>query len=382
MDPLGDAAVKTIFDQGDLEAVSALMGTLIRNDGIPSKDMPPAISEYIEKASPLPPWADREKMLLGEKVFVRYGAQMGLGIIGYSLPMEYASWTLSHVLGMTQELEVHVVRRVYETIVWGVRCLAPGGLTTPNGQGIITTLKARLMHSTIRRLILSGNKQVPVVKNSLANLAQSLQWDMSWGAPVNQVDQAYVLQTLSLMPFEQLGIADLTREEKEALLHAWNVAGYYLGIERVLMPDDLDEAHDLYAKFQSMQLKPTPQGVALTAALQLIYGNIVGKRHAELAWRTVLRALLPQNVAAMVGVAEGKVSWFWELITVAERKCSDLLSKVEEDNKVTQEVSSWLGKELLTHTYTLTRSGERRAFDLPESLAQSWDISLPAGVKA
>jgi hypothetical protein len=103
-----------------------------------------------------------------------------------------------------------------------------------------------------------------VVKPHVALTSQSqsmhhtlfaLGWNLKRkGLPCNQEELAYTLLTFGyvyLRSMRRLGLA-LNREDEEAFLHAWNVMGHVLGIDRALMPDTMREAE---ARFIEIQIR-------------------------------------------------------------------------------------------------------------------------------
>jgi hypothetical protein len=85
------------------------------------------------------------------------------------------------------------------------------------------------------------------------------------GLPCNQEELAYTLLTFSYVFLRSMRILNLafSKEDEEAYLHAWNVAGHYLGIERELMVETMDEAAKL---FDQMQARGRADWVAKTTA--------------------------------------------------------------------------------------------------------------------
>src|SRR5204863_5791820 len=78
-------------------------------------------------------------------------------------------------------------------------------------------------------------------------------WDLrACALPNNQEELAYTLLTFSyvfLRALRRLGIG-LTRTQEEDYIHAWNVAGHFLGIRRELMVDTMEEAKALFDRMQ------------------------------------------------------------------------------------------------------------------------------------
>jgi hypothetical protein len=92
------------------------------------------------------------------------------------------------------------------------------------------------------------------------------------GLPCNQEELAYTLLTFNfvfLRGLRRLGLG-LDRADEEAYLHAWNVLGHLLGIERALMAGTMIEAEARFAEMQArgraQARRPDPRP-ALAAAL-------------------------------------------------------------------------------------------------------------------
>jgi hypothetical protein len=148
-DPLADAVVADVFQQGQADAVNALMQTLIENDDLPSDRLPPGMREYLAMSAQLPLWADPARLQTGERVFWRYGPQIIMNLFCYGLPSCYAAAKGVQVLALTTRLFSNPTRRVIETAQMVVDVMAPGGLAA-NGRGIRTAQKVRLMHAAVR----------------------------------------------------------------------------------------------------------------------------------------------------------------------------------------------------------------------------------------
>ncbi len=59
-DPPADRVVDDLFTAGNVDAVNALLRTLVRNDQVPPDELPPIVAEYLRDTVLLPPWADPE----------------------------------------------------------------------------------------------------------------------------------------------------------------------------------------------------------------------------------------------------------------------------------------------------------------------------------
>lgn len=251
-------------------------------------DIATELERYVRTAQCLPDWADPGKIARAEQLFLDHGVLSCVLLFCASLPECYVVPDLSSVLHTSGQLEAHTDYRIRATAAMIFPVMMPGGLMAPDGSGIAQILKVRLIHATIRNLILRGNPAqvrsaspsrhsgtapgvvppVPAMQTSgdMQQTLFALGWDANEkGLPCNQEEQAYTLLTFSyvfLRSLRKLGIG-LARADEEAYLHTWNVVGHVLGIRRELMADGMEQAARLFAMLQtrgcSHQVAPDPR---------------------------------------------------------------------------------------------------------------------------
>ena len=244
--------------------------------------LPPEIGApldaYLLAARTLPAWVDYAKLERAETLFIDYGALSVTMLFCSSLPECYVIPDLAAVLHTTGKLEKHTDYRIRATGAMIFPVMMAGGLTKPDGGGIAQILKVRLIHATIRNLILraspdaavaslgeSSDNQyprdggiVPPLPGAAGDNMHQALFAHGWktgeeGLPCNQEDLAYTLLTFSyvfLRSMQKLGLA-LPRADEEAYLHAWNVTGHVLGIARELMADTMEDAEAMFACMQA-----------------------------------------------------------------------------------------------------------------------------------
>jgi hypothetical protein len=108
----------------------------------------------------VPPWVDWELLDRGGAVFLRSG---GLGIAALSLaalPLSYASGVGNKPLVFTGHLLRRAPRRLAETARFTVATSQPGGLRR-FAPGFKFTVKVRLMHAQVRRLLWGSGRWNP-----------------------------------------------------------------------------------------------------------------------------------------------------------------------------------------------------------------------------
>jgi len=235
----------------------------------PGPDLDPraadALLDYLAACLHLPEWADRAAIARAETLFMDMSMLSCTLLFCASLPECYVLPDLSAVLHAAGQLEAHTDYRVRSTAAMIFPVMLAGGLTTPDGGGVAQALKVRLIHATIRYLILRGPPAAALGAAPLPPLAPAgggmyhtlyaHGWDTSVnGLPCNQEELAYTLLTFSYVFVRglrtlRLGLAP---HDEAAYLHTWNVLGHVLGIERGLMAQTMDQAqHD----FEAMQAR-------------------------------------------------------------------------------------------------------------------------------
>lgn len=288
-DPLADDTIARILGPWDKhgdnaaqwQAIATINDQLTQwqaNGALPGwragAHVPPAIAaaleHYIQAGLRLPAWAEPAKIARAEELFMDMSMLSCTLLFCASLPECYVIPDLAGVLHAAGQLEQHTDYRIRSTAAMLFPVMMGGGLTDASGGGVAQTLKVRLIHATIRHLILRGNPsdaarpEAPAVVPPLPLLAgqpRSMQgtlyahgWNVERdGLPCNQEELAYTLLTFSyvfLRALRKLGLG-LPAEDEHAYLHTWNVVGHVLGIERDMMADTMEQAESLFNRMQA-----------------------------------------------------------------------------------------------------------------------------------
>jgi ER-bound oxygenase mpaB/B'/Rubber oxygenase, catalytic domain len=246
------------------------------------------LQRYVSAAQPLPPWADPDRIARAEQTFMDYGALSVTMLFCASLPECYVVPDLAAVLHATGQLEDRADHRIRTTGAMIFPVMMTGGLTLPDGSGIAQILKVRLIHAMVRNLILRASPEAAVAElaqgavipalapaqpgDSMSRALHVHGWDLKACAlPNNQEELAYTLLTFSyvfLRGMRRLGIAFAPAQEED-YLHAWNVAGYFLGIRRELMVDTMEQAAALFALMQARGRSDVPKRLGTDPRPQL-----------------------------------------------------------------------------------------------------------------
>ncbi|WP_051041008.1 oxygenase MpaB family protein [Fibrisoma limi] len=361
-DAVADALIADLVRDHDIQAANRLLQTLTRNYDIRGRLLPGPLGErldqYLEATAPPPAWANPDAIRTAQRVFATNAVTIAMLLNFRSLPMAYSCANGSKVLYETGLLTArdgvpNLVRRLMETAQFVIYAMEPGGLS-PGGRGILTTQKVRLIHASIRHLLITQR-----------------QWDhQHHGAPINQEDMAGTLLSFSALVLEGLEMSGykLSREQKDAYIHCWNVVGHWLGLDERLMAPNYDEALQLGYTIFDQQLAPSPWGVQLAAALAEDMGRKVG---------VLLKPAVPVLIRYYCGNHVGDVLGIAQVPLVHQRRVANrikLLSSGLQRAETLMPVLRWLlGKmsvDFLQNTTTVFNGFKHAQFYVPTYLTE------------
>ena len=294
------------------------------------------LEAYVRAAQALPDWADPALLERAGALFIDHGVLSCTLLFCASLPECYVVPDLSEVLHLTGQLQHRTEYRIRSTAAMVFPVMMRGGMTAADGGGLAQVLKVRLIHATVRHLILRGSPIDAVLalgaerQNPLAGIVPKLSavhqrsnmhqalfahgWRLGRdGLPCNQEELAYTLLTFGyvfLRSLRTLGVG-LPETDERAYLHAWNVVGHVIGIERELMADTMVDAERLFARMQArgraQPITPDPRA-ALGQALMQSMAQVIPLRVLRPMPVLMTRHLCGAETAANLGLNR-HVSW-------------------------------------------------------------------------
>lgn len=293
----------------------------------PGPDLDPqlatALKDYLARCPLLPDWADPIKIERAETLFMDMSMLSCTLLFCASLPECYVLPDLSAVLHAAGQLERHTDYRIRSTAAMIFPVMMRGGLTSAEGGGVAQALKVRLIHATIRHLILRGTppragletmaplpplQPLAPAGGGMYHVLYAHGWDSAHdGLPCNQEQLAYTLLTFHyvfLRGLRQLGLG-LKRADEEAYLHAWNVLGHLLGIERELMAWNMKDAEARFAEIQARgrtQLRQPDPRPLLAAALMREMEDQIPPRLLKPFPRLLTRHLCGSDASVHLGL--------------------------------------------------------------------------------
>jgi hypothetical protein len=362
-DPIADAVITELFRQGDITAVNELMRTLVVNDGLPSDRLPAIVCEYLTRTEAAPD-IESTQMRLAQEVFGVLGPEI-LAVLGfYSLPADYAAKKGVQVLYRTGRLITNPTRRVFETTQMVVDVMAPGGLG-PNGRGLRSAQKVRLMHAAVRHLLTHDPKHP---------------WDPAFGTPVNQEDLAGTLMSFSFLVLDglqRLG-AELSPADRDAYFSAWMAVGRIMGIQDDFIPADFEQGRALTGLIHQRQIAESPEGVALAKALVEGYEGLMplllkGAPVSLIHFFLDRDPFTGQNVAALLGLPPADwTRYVVDIVAHVERFFGERNIQPSLEDKAIGYVSRHLIEGLLL----VERGGHRAPFYIPDDLRKRWGVRV------
>ncbi len=305
VDPLADAVA---------EAIAALppgrgfqMFSKAASHGIASmKEAPEAFRALFTEVERVPVWVDWPTIDRGGETLFRAGPLGGLVLGLKSLVLGYASPGGNKPLALSGRLREGAARRLNETARFVQATCARGGMR-PFADGYQITLKVRLIHAQVRRMILRGD----LWRGDL------------WGSPINQHDMAATTILFSLAVLEglrQLG-GRVSSDEADAYMHLWRYSGHLIGVDPELSPTSESDASRLADLITATQGRPDDDSRALTQALLAAPLETV---HTEVQRRAVERrmgfsramgrALLGDALADELGIEQTRFSLIVPLV--------------------------------------------------------------------
>jgi ER-bound oxygenase mpaB/B'/Rubber oxygenase, catalytic domain len=366
-DPLADGPVAAVLERGGVDAVNAMMQTLVRVDQPVPEEMPDEIRAYLVETLLLPDWADMGKIKRGQQLFETWGLEIACCLFCASLPSAYAAAKGVKVLYLTARLDTDARRRVMETGQFLIDVANVGGLDE-NGKGRRAIQRVRLMHAAVRHLIKARNELTPGM------------WHPDWGTPINQEDLAGTRMSFSYVfsePMRPLGVR-VPAKDVEAYLHLWNVIGHLLGVRDELLVHDIADATALVDTIRRRQFEASLEGQELTRALLDLMDELTPVHRLDGTISPLIRHLIGDETADLLLIPKSDLAdHLGPSARIANWFFVHVLGQIERDlprYQLASRMAAPFGRDLLDTGLKLERGGDRAPFDIPDHLARTWDI--------
>lgn len=290
-----------------------------------------------------------------------------MSLIFRSLPTTYMAQKPAHVLDLTKLLENYAERRIIETAQF-VFDVMEKGWYNPEKRGIRTIQRVRLMHASMRHLIMHSIEHDPE--------DMAYPWKDEWGLPISQEDMLATLQTFSLElihGLERLGI-HLNQQEMDDWFFAWEKIGQILGVEPDLLPRNRAQAQHIQNMiYEQLFMKNNEPGEKLIKALVKTIKDLSPSNFLKKHVLVIMRYMIDNddwyfNYLKLPGGAQHR--FFLFLMTIAMHIYGWL-------TRITGGSNSFVAKHamhLLNGIYNAERGGKDPSFLVPDDLCELWNL--------
>ncbi len=322
-------------------------------------EAPASVRALLEAAGQVPVWVDWDAVDQGGELLRRAGPLGGLVLAYKSLVLGYASPAGNKPLVWSGRLEQQAARRLNETARFVQATITPGSMR-PRGEAWQITLKVRLIHAHVRRMIRKHGSA----------------WNEAWGAPINQHDQAgssILFSVAVLHGLRQLGVR-VPRRDSEAYMHLWRWSGWLMGIDPELLPATESEGMRLAKLIAATQGEPDEDSRRLTLALldaPLLAAK--GPRERAKAARVVrfggamCRALVGDELADKLAVPRSP----WRYVVPLVRQLVSSMEMVRTRVPFGDVPARWAGARYWDRVVEEGLADATAAFALPKGLARA-----------
>ncbi len=285
-DSLADEAIEALFKSKRSEKFREILKKDWKNGESAPQRMPKKLNEFLEESAKLPEWADAKTMQLGQNLFSEYEGDI-MGLLGsLSLPYCYAAADGARVLQISERIRKDTQKRLAETGQFVLDVLEPNAFT-PEGKGIRSIQKVRLIHAAVRY-----------------HIKKHGHWDAKWGMPVNQEDMAGTNLAFSFIVLR--GLRKVGRvvhpESAMAYQHLWNVIGHMLGLREEMIPQTLKQAYQLTEAIEKRHMRSSEAGQELTQALLKSYEEQIPVKLPNGYLNAYMRYLLGDKIADILAL--------------------------------------------------------------------------------
>ncbi|HAN32679.1 MAG TPA: hypothetical protein DCQ06_13885 [Myxococcales bacterium] len=240
-DPLADAVVASLSNIGRPIRFEEVQRAAAQGDA--------ACERFVQVTATPPDWVRWSRIERGRRLFVRTHVLSSAALLLGGMIESYTNPHIAEVLTYSGRLVESSRRRIMETGQMVYDTHLPDGLR-PGAQGWRTLLQIRLLHGHIR---------FHLSKRRGSNA----------DAPINQEDSAYTHLMFDVGVAEGLCKLGVTWSAEERQLHHefWRLAGWFLGVDPVLLPASEREAVDLRSRIRGRHFAVDANAIELTQAL-------------------------------------------------------------------------------------------------------------------
>ncbi|GAF61583.1 LOW QUALITY PROTEIN: hypothetical protein JCM18903_1589 [Psychrobacter sp. JCM 18903] len=293
----------------------------------------PAFNALAEQFSHHPDWFDPKLAQIGAIAYRRYPLMLIWLLRNVALMAGYSIPALSLPLIQTGALMHDALPRLM------LRTLISPSLNIPHyisriqnahnqrqsieqvlaigSEGWRQSIKVRQIHTLVRQNLLKGkgNAAKGVIPNADQHHNPDGSWNTDyWGLPINQTDMIATHLQFSLLIMRGLRLlgARISTEEASGILHLWNLASYWMGVDLDRLPKDETACWEWLYTYLSIQQLDFKMGQPLAKALHDLPRQLMGEdnrrgRFVEMVNASVTRTLVGDDIGDGLDLPKSKI---------------------------------------------------------------------------
>ena len=293
-----------------------------------------AFNALTEQFSSHPTWFDPKLAQIGAVAYRRYPLMLIWLLRNVALMAGYSIPALSLPLIQTGALMHDALPRLMRTYAYILAVsehpplhkshMSAGNQRQPieqvlaiGSEGWRQSIKVRQIHTLVRQNLLKGkgNAAKGVIPNADQHHNPDGSWNSAyWGIPINQTDMIATHLQFSLLIMRGLRLlgARISTEEAEGILHLWNLASYWMGINLQRLPKDEAACWEWLYTYLSIQQLDFKMGQPLAKALHDLPRQLMGEdnrrgRFVEMVNASVTRTLVGDDIGDGLDLPKSKI---------------------------------------------------------------------------
>lgn len=283
----------------------------------------PAFDTLVAQFSTHPDWFDPKLAEIGAIAYRRYPLMLIWLLRNVALMAGYSIPALSLPLIQTGALMHDALPRLMRTYAYilavsehqkrdtGAAVLAIGS------EGWRQSIKVRQIHTLVRKNLLKGKLNTATGVMGYADMHNHSDgsWNTDyWGVPINQTDMIATHLQFSLLIMRGLRLlgARISSEEAAGILHLWNLASYWMGVDLQRLPKNETACWEWLYTYLSIQQLDYKMGQPLAKALHDLPRQLMGEdnrrgRFIELVNASVTRTLVGDDIGDGLNLPKSKI---------------------------------------------------------------------------
>ncbi len=291
----------------------------------------PSFGALTEQFSSHPDWFDPKLAQIGAVAYRRYPLMLIWLLRNVALMAGYSIPALSLPLIQTGALMHDALPRLMRTYAYilAVSEHPSSNMSTRNqnkpieqvlaigSEGWRQSIQVRQIHTLVRQNLLKGkgNAATGVIPNAEQHHNPDGSWNTNyWGIPINQTDMIATHLQFSLLIMRGLRLlgARISTEEAEGILHLWNLASYWMGVDLDRLPKDEAACWEWLYTYLSIQQLDFKMGQPLAKALHDLPRQLMGEdnrrgRFVEMVNASVTRTLVGDDIGDGLDLPKSKI---------------------------------------------------------------------------